>query len=119
MRKILILQVLLIAAVTGAYFGKAGAAGAQAALFGGAIALVNALLLGRRVQRAGRAAQDSVTRGTFALYLGAVERFVFTLVGFGVGMGVLHLQPLPLLLAFAAAQAAYWLAARARPDSLV
>ncbi|MEJ2646197.1 MAG: ATP synthase subunit I [Gammaproteobacteria bacterium] len=119
MRKVLILQILLIAAVTAVFFGKAGQAGAQAALFGGAIAVVNALLLGRRVQRAGKAAQESVTRGTFALYLGAVERFVFTLVGFGVGMGVLHLLPVPLLLAFAAAQAAYWLAARANPDSLV
>lgn len=117
MRTILLLQVVLIAAVVLVFFGKSGQAGAQAALFGGVIALLDALFLGWRVQRAGRAAGHSATRAMVALYLGAAERFVFTLAGFGLGLGVLHLQPLPLLLAFVAAQAGYWIGARRAANS--
>jgi len=109
----------VVAAVAGAYLVLGRQPAVPAALFGGGIALVNTLLLGLRVQRAGKAAEASAARGTLTLYFGAVERFVFTLAGFGLGMGVLHLPPLPLLLAFAAAQAGYLIAARGASDSPV
>lgn len=111
MRKILTIQVFLVlfVAALGAWFVDSDTG--QAALYGGGIALVNTLLLGFRVQRASANAQHSANQGTFTLYIGAVERFVFTLLAFVLGMGWLKLQAVPLLAAFAIAQLGYWIAA--------
>jgi ATP synthase protein I len=109
MRSVLITQaVLAVAVAIGFYFLK-GFPAVQAALYGGAIALLNTFLLARRVKRAGDVAQEDANRGTVTLYIGAVQRFVIALAGFAIGMGLLKLAPLPQLLAFAAAQAAYLL----------
>ncbi len=112
MRKILTIQSLLTLLVAGASYLQGGMPPAVAALYGGGIALGNSALLAWRVRRASLAAATSTERGTLHLYLGAVERFVFTLVAFGLGMGALKLSPLPMLIAFAAAQSGYWFAAR-------
>jgi ATP synthase protein I len=112
MRKLLSIQVLttVVIALLSVWLGGRGMF--VAAVFGGAIAVMNTLLLGRRVRRAAQATSQDHSRGVFALYLGAVERFVFTLAAFAVGMGLLHLPPEPLLGTFAAAQLGYWVAAR-------
>lgn len=112
MRKILTIQSLVTLLVAGGSFLQGGMPLAQAALFGGGIALGNSALLAWRVWRASLAATTSTERGTLHLYLGAVERFVFTLAAFGFGMGWLKLAPLPMLIAFAVAQAGYWFGAR-------
>ena len=112
MRKILTIQSLLTLLVAGAGYLQGGMPQAGAALYGGAIALGNSALLAWRVWRASLAATDSTERGTLHLYLGAVERFVFTLLAFGLGMGTLKLAPLPMLIAFAVAQSGYWFGAR-------
>jgi ATP synthase protein I len=112
MRKLLLTQLLLVALVAVGSYLQFGQPAAQAALFGGCIALVNTLLLAWRVRNAGHRAEQSSSRGALTLYLGAVERFVFTLLAFIAGMGMLKLPPLPMLVAFAAAQLGYWIAAR-------
>lgn len=112
MHKLLIVQILLAAFVVAGFYLQQGQPAALSALFGGAIALANSLLLAWRVRRAGQAAERDETRGAFTLYLGAIERFVLTLIGFVVGMGTLKLPPLPMLVCFAAAQLGYWIGAR-------
>jgi ATP synthase protein I len=84
---------------------------ALSALYGGGVALANALLLARRVERASELARDGAQRGVYSLYFGAVQRFVFVLVSLGIGLGLLRLDPLPLLALFAIAQLAYLIAA--------
>ena len=112
MRNILILQAFLIIAAAVFSYGRGGLWAAQSALYGGAIALANSLLLARRVTRAGATAQTDTKKGAFIFYIGAVQRFIVTLVAFGVGLGLLKLSPLPLLIAFALAQLAYVFGAR-------
>ena len=50
--------------------------------------------------------------GAVWLCLGMVERFGVALIGFAVGIGVLHLPVVPQLVAFALSQFAYLAAAR-------
>lgn len=109
LRNIIIAQLIITAAVAVAALAWQGKAAALSALFGGAIVLLNSLLLARRVRRAGRLEGSSVA---VSMYAGAVQRFVLAAAGFVIGMGLLKLAPLPLLTAFAATQFAYVFAAQ-------
>jgi len=100
-------QAVLVAVAVGAFLFLAGLPHAQAAAYGGGIALLSAWLLGRHVRRASEVARTNPGRETAVLYIGAVQRFVLILVLFGLGMGKLGLAPLPLLVGFGAAQAGY------------
>lgn len=111
-RNILFSQAVLVAATAAGWFGLRGVGAAQAALYGGVLALLSSLLLARRVQRAGDASVGNLAGGAASLYLGALQRFVLVVVGFGVGMGVLRLQPLPQIVGFAVAQLGYLLPTR-------
>ena len=107
-RNLLTLQVLVIAVVAIAViFVRPDAHWpCLAALYGGAMALINTLLLARRTRRA--TAMGGTPQGqTLGLMAGMAERMVFTLVAFGFGMGWLKLDPLSLLAAFGCAQLAY------------
>jgi ATP synthase protein I len=107
LRKTLIVQLLLVtAAGIGAYLAY-GSAAAVGTLYGGAVAVVVAVLLAWRVQRAGEIGGSDAQRGTVQLYLGAVERFVFVLLAIGLGIAVLKLAPLPMIAGFAVAQLGY------------
>lgn len=75
-------------------------AGAVAVLFGGAVALANLLLLDWRARRANRAGALSARQSLQVLYLSALERFVTVALLFALGIGLLELDPLPLLLGF-------------------
>ena len=109
MRSLLIIQaslVLLGVAVSFYYYGEDGL---LPAAYGGAVAIANTILLSRRLVSAGAMAKDNPQGGVLTLYLGVVQRFVFVLVMFGVGMGVLKLLPPPMLGTFAVAQIAFML----------
>jgi len=109
MRSLLIIQaslVLLGVAVSFYYYGDDGL---LPAIYGGAVAIANTILLSRRLDSAGAMAKDNPQGGVLTLYLGVVQRFVFVLVMFGVGMGVLKLLPPPMLGTFAVAQIAFML----------
>ncbi len=86
--------VLLAAGVTALVAGTDAAA---ALGYGGGLAIANTGLLGRRVEMAGELAKQNPQHGAYALYAGAVQRFVLVLVGLGLGMGWLRLEPVPLL----------------------
>lgn len=108
-RNVVIAQLILIAAVASVYFVWQDAMHAVSALYGGAIVLVNSFLLAVRFRRAAYLEGNQVAT---AMYLGAVQRFVTTLAGFAIGIGVLKLAPLPQIIAFAAAQFGYAIAAK-------
>jgi len=79
-----------------------GGSTGSAALFGGATALVNMLLLDWRARRTNRAGALTARQSLQVLYLSALERFVSVALMFALGIGLLELEPLPLLLGFIA-----------------
>ena len=121
--RLLVVQGILLVAVSGAFFAVASSSAGLSALFGGGVEIVRSLLLARTVSKAMRAARASPGSETTALYIGAVQRFAAVLVLFGLGMGSLGLEPVPMLIAFAVAQGAFLLArivreTRRRADSV-
>ncbi|HEU0196860.1 MAG TPA: ATP synthase subunit I [Nevskiaceae bacterium] len=82
-----------------------------AALYGGAIAWFNALILAWSTSRAGRAAATTkvgdMRIAGFGLIAGVVGRFVFTLAAFAVGVALLRLDPPSLIVGFALPQLAF------------
>ena len=108
LRRLLIVQAGLILASATAYFFAQGGAAAVAAAFGGAIALLNALVSAHHLKRASVGAAGNAQRGMLELYLGAVIRFIATPLLVAVGIVALGLAPVPMLVAFAVAQVAYF-----------
>lgn len=92
----------LVAATAMAYQVFRGGMAASAALFGGAAALINLLLLDWRARRANRAGALTARQSLRVLYLSALERFVVVALLFALGIGILGLDPLALLLGFVA-----------------
>ena len=109
LRNVIIAQVFLVAAVAGIYSIWQGPAQGVAALYGGGIVLFNSALLGWRVRRADQLPAD---RMVATMYIGAAQRFVTTIVGFAVGIGVLKLAPIPQIVAFAVAQLGFVIGAK-------
>ena len=109
MRSLLIIQAsLVLIGVAVSYYYLADE-GILPAAYGGAIAIANTILLSRRLDSAGEMAKENPEGGVLTLYLGVIQRFIFVLVMFGIGMGVLKLLPPPMLGTFAAAQLAFML----------
>lgn len=107
-RSVFFLQIVLtLVAALGVYLWKGQINVVWAVIYGGSIACINALLAMRRAKRALTQVDGNVTWSTFTLYAGVVERFVFTLVAFGLGMGTLKLAPVALLLGFVAGHLGY------------
>jgi ATP synthase protein I len=84
---------------------------ALAALYGGSVAAANSWLLLRRIATAGELAKRNLKYSVYSLYFGAIQRFLFVLVCLGVGLGIIKLNPGPLLLTFGIAQLAFMVAA--------
>ena len=108
-RRVLGIQVVLSLLVGTLFWLRGGVSDGQAALFGGGCAIVGALLLVRRVRLAIDAARVSPGSETTVLFIGALQRFAIVLGLFVLGMGWLRLSPVPLLVGFAVAQAAFFL----------
>ena len=107
MRSLIIIQAVLVTlSVVGFYF-YLGETTLVSALYGGAIAIVHTVLLSRRLDTAGDMANNNPEGGVLNLYLGVIQRFIFMLVMFGVGMGVFKLNPPSMIGTFALAQMAY------------
>jgi F0F1-type ATP synthase assembly protein I len=69
------------------------------------------------VERAAQAADTDKSAGMGLLYIGAAIRFILALVLFGLGLAALDLAPLPLVIGFCMAQAAYVLIMRMQQSS--
>lgn len=78
-----------------------------AALFGGAIALLNTAISAERLHRATAAAGQDARQGMAALYSGAIIRFVATPALIAVGILALGLDPVAILIGFGVAQLGY------------
>lgn len=102
----LLVQLVLVLIVVAAWGVLRSGAEALAAAYGGAIALINSLLLFWFWRRAEQKAGASVQHNMRLLVGSAIARFAAVLVLFALGMGALQLAPLPLLIAFIAGQTA-------------
>ena len=104
LRLLLVQAGLVLFAAIGSFYYFGGEA-VPATLFGGAIAIANTFLLSRRLDAASNLAVDNQNAGVLTLYLGVIQRFVFTLVMFAVGIKVLGLvPPIAIIGGFAVAQ---------------
>lgn len=106
-QRMLTVQALLVSAVAWAFYFYQNQLAAQAALYGGCIVLFNVWMMDRRVRIAAKIAEINPGKEVRVLYAAAIQRFILTLVFFGLGMGWLHLPPIPMLIAFAIAQLGY------------
>ena len=111
--RLLIYQAVLVLIAVAVSFYLRDTPGLIAAIYGGAVALLNTFMLTRRVTQAGQIAETNPQRGAYSLYFSAVLRFVFVLIALGIGLGAIKLQAEPLLATFGIAQLAYLLGSRA------
>lgn len=86
------------------------------ALYGGMVTMAGAWWLGSRVQRAGEIAVHHPRAGQMSLLAGAFARFAGAVLLMGVAFGVLKLAPIPVIVAFAAAQLGF-LAGGSKPSA--
>jgi ATP synthase protein I len=105
--KILIVQSLLITGMVGIFYLYQGQLAAQSASYGGCMVMFNVWLTHRRLQTAAEIAAIAPGKEVHVFYFAAIQRFVFTIIFFAVGMGLLKLLPVPLLIAFAIAHLGY------------
>jgi len=107
LQRLLIIQatLVLVAILATIYF--LGVDHAAAALFGGCLAMANSVLLYRKLDSASSMAKDNPNAGMMTLYAGIIQRFIFVLGMFAVGMGLLKLNPIAVVGTFGLAQIAY------------
>jgi len=115
-RKLLVLQLLLVAATSVVFLVRAGSFQATSVWFGGVVAMLNALLLEWRQQRAGSGRALTAGESLRVLYRSALERLVLVVLLFTLGMGVLQLDALALLTGFIAGQLALFINRTNRTD---
>ena len=96
------LQLLLVGLAAVILFVLSGRFQALSALFGGSMAVLNVMLLEWRRYQADSGRALSAGQSLWALYRSAIERFALVLALFALGLGVLRLEPLPLLMGFMA-----------------
>ena len=96
------LQLVLVGLAAGVVYALSGHIQALSVLFGGAMAVFNVMLLEWRRYQADHGRALSAGQSLWALYRSAIERFALVLALFALGMGVLRLEPLPLLTGFIA-----------------
>jgi ATP synthase protein I len=90
-------QIIIIAVIAALFALRTPMHGA-AALYGGFVSLFVSWTLGLGVIKATQIAKDDPKMAVGILYGSAVLRFVLVLVLFGVGMGTLDFNPIPLVL---------------------
>ncbi|MCB1736507.1 MAG: ATP synthase subunit I, partial [Gammaproteobacteria bacterium] len=108
MRKILIAQAL-IGSLIAAWFLTKSIEQAAAALFGGGIALINGILISRRITRTANMSQPSPSQEVRSMYIAVIERFVSIVVFLALGMMIWQhdrAAQLALVVAFVGGQVA-------------
>ncbi len=89
---------LMVIAIIAALFALRDPVHGAAALYGGFVSLFVSWTLGLGVIKATEIAKDDPKTAVGILYGSAVLRFILVLVLFGVGMGALSFNPIPLVL---------------------
>ena len=108
-RKLVVLQLLLIAVTSVVFFLFYGGWAAGSVWYGGAIACANSLLLEWRRHAANRGRALSAGESLRVLYRTALERFVLVALLFAVGLGALRLAPAAVLTGFIMGQLALFI----------
>lgn len=109
-RRIIGLQVVIGVLVAAGFFVAGdGLWDAGSGLYGGLISVIGTFLLGRRVERAGKIAQQNPGKGMQSLYIGAVQRFVLVLALLGFGLVLFKFDPLAMVVGLCLTQLAYTL----------
>ncbi len=103
--KMLAVQAIIITAIAWFFYFYQNQLAAQSALYGGFIVMFNVWTMNRRIRRAAKI--DEPGQEVKIFYLAAMQRFIFTLSFFIIGMGLLNLPPIPMLVAFAVAHLGY------------
>lgn len=106
-RRLLIIQFLIVLVVASAYLVLQDFSAFLAAIYGGSITLSTTILMAWRIGRAGEVAEDEQQQGYIEIYIGAVQKFILTLVLIAIGMAYLKLEPLAILVCFAATQLSF------------
>ena len=111
-RRLFIVQLILTIFAAFACLAWQNINGFLAALFGGSITLSGTLLMAWRISRAGEAAlpgkqNGGEQQGYIEIYIGAIQKFILTLVLMALGMGYLKLDPLAVLIGFAITQLSF------------
>ncbi len=105
--RLLIIQLMLTFLVALAYLILQNAEAFTAAFYGGTITLCGTMLMAWRINRAGEVAARQKQQGYIEIYMGAIQKFILTLVLMAFGMGYLKLDPLTLLVCFAITQMSF------------
>lgn len=105
--RLIIVQFILTLIAALGYLVFQNTNGFLAALYGGSITLSGTLLMAWRISRAGEAASTERQQGYIEIYIGAIQKFILTLILMAFGMGYLKLDPLAILVAFAITQLSF------------
>ena len=105
-RRLLIVQ-LTLTSIIAFYYLIFNTNSIFAALYGGSITLVATLLMAWRIARAGEVAAADKQQGYMEIYIGAIQKFILTLVLMAIGMGYLRLDPLAILISFSITQLSF------------
>lgn len=109
LQRVLIAQCILTLAATLGGFLHSGKPTAIAVLFGGLITVITTALLMWCEKRTAKRAGTDPGQNLKLMYACAIQRLLFAMVMFAVGIGVLKLQPVPLLTGFMLGQVALFL----------
>ncbi|MCK5877583.1 MAG: ATP synthase subunit I [Candidatus Marithrix sp.] len=104
-KKILAMQAIIISCIAMFFYFYHSQLAAQAALFGGLIVMFNVWMMDRKIRLATK--MDKSGTEVRMLYFAAIQRFVFTLSFFIIGMGLLKFPPIPMLISFSIAHLGY------------
>jgi hypothetical protein len=113
---VLLTQLLLVFLTSVVFLFASGGFQAASAGFGGAIALINVLLLEWRRYRVDKGPAIDARQSLRVLYRSALERLLLVALLFALGLGALALDPLALLSGFIAGQLALLLTGTTRTD---
>jgi F0F1-type ATP synthase assembly protein I len=103
-RRLLLVQLLLIAVVSVPLFLAYELSYVLSLWFGAGIAAINALLVVRCARRDARVPERKPQQSLAAVFICVAQRFVIAALLFAFGLGVLKLPPLALLAGFIAGQ---------------
>ena len=107
--KVLIWQFVITIAIGSIVYAGFGSEPAQAALFGGASASVMSILLKAMVGAMGNqlARDKKVNKGIWIMLF--VPRLILVVAFFSYGIGLLKLDPMPMVATFALVYLVYWM----------
>jgi len=115
-RMVLSTQLVLVLLTSAVFSLVSGGFQAGSAGFGGAIALINVLLLEWRRYQTDTGRAIDARQSLLVLYRSALERLILVALLFALGLGALALDPLALLTGFIMGQVALLLTGTKRTD---